>query len=162
MRVKFKNEKKISPSALLQKLENIVIKKKDGRISFEAFGYEEVKWIYLSLIDFGDIYSSDIKKQLLNRTFRKVAELNKYDKSTFLDVLNQEVAAHRKKPIKSYYLLSSISVKELPIKSIKIGNCNIKIYGHKFPRKFQKARTDLFNNLSSILNYFTINEIRIQ
>ena len=139
MKAKFKYAKRINSKVLLEKLRSIT-NKEGNQIKFDAFAYEELQWIFISVIDFGSIYSAETRRSILGKAFRKIGLNEKYDEQNFFEILNKEIIEHNKKEEKQYYFLASLSIKKIPIRKTKIGSCVITVTGKNYPKKFVKHR----------------------
>ncbi|WP_346236837.1 hypothetical protein ABDK00_013660 [Niabella insulamsoli] len=137
MTVKIKYEKKQNLSLLLQKLSEISILQ-DGKVTYTAFEHRNLQWLFLSIIDFGNILNQESKKQILEKVFQKLAHSRKYEKKVFLECLNKEFHHHTAKEKKTFFVLATLSIKYLPFRAINFGRCNIKIHGTSFPTKFNR------------------------
>lgn len=141
--MKFKNEKKIDINILLEKLKSITNINEKGEITYNAFEIEDIKWIFLSLIEFKNNLNFESKKQILSKTFRDLALNNRFEKEYFLKSLIRNFQDHNKKENNTFFLLTSISVTGLSIRTINFKNCIIRIHGKNFPKKFLKNRNNL-------------------
>jgi len=144
MPAKFKAEKSIDTNILFKKLKDISKIDKDNKVTFQGIEYETLEWIFLSLIDFSGLYSIESKKIILYRTFSNLIIENRFDIIFFYESLNNQIKHHNKKQETDYYFLTSLSIKELPVRRITIGDSQILITGKQFPRKFRNHRNNLF------------------
>lgn len=148
MIAKIKNKKNHNLKILLEKLKEITKIGNDNKISFYAFEIEILEWMFLSIIDFGYSLSIESRKSILTKTFRKIALDDNYDSEYFLNQLNTQIRLNNNKEEKTYFLLTSLSVKNLPFRKVNIGNCKIKIHGKQFPEKFRTSRNAIFKSYS--------------
>lgn len=148
MSIKFYSEKKVKIETLLGKLHEIAIVKEDDTVSYTTLHYIELKWTFLSLIDFGQPSLSEFSKgQILGQAV-EIAALEKInDQKSFLNTLNKCLQNHNKPKERDFFLLTSISVESLPIRKIKVGSSEITITGKNFPRKFINSRNRLHDKI---------------
>ena len=157
MIVKIKSEKRHNLKILIEKLEGITLVSKDNKISFQRFLYWELEWLFLSLIDFGVSLSIESKKRILSKTFRQLAIDKNYDQKHFLNLLTEFNKQHNRQKEKTYCMLTTLSIKNLPFRKIDIGKCKIQIHGKNFPKAFREHRNFYFNthNFKLDNNHFT-------
>ncbi len=144
MKAKYINNK-IDIKPVLDKIHSIKKKNEDGRYSYPAFEFEEIKWTLLTNVDFGFDISEHNKLVLIDKAIKEVSVKEIKDKTAFLKSFNEIITNHYKKKDKEYWLLCSLSVNSLPIKKITVNDCEIRITGRKFPTKFRKHRANLYN-----------------
>lgn len=144
MIAKIKNKNNHNLKVLLEKLKEITKIGENNKISFYAFEFDTLEWMFLSIIDFGYSLSIESRKNILTKTFRAIAAENNYDSENFLNQLNTQIKLNNNREEKTYYLLTSLSVKNLPFRKINIGSCQISVHGKQFPKKFKKSRNKIF------------------
>jgi len=138
--VRIKSENKHNLNILFERLREITIIEPDNRISYHAFEKIDLEWFFLSIIDFGRLLSIESRKQILKRAFDQLAIKGNYEKKYFVDKLNEQLKLHLSQKEKTFYLLTSLSIKKLPFRKINFANCQIYIHGKYFPEKFKKHR----------------------
>ncbi|PSR54608.1 hypothetical protein AHMF7605_14375 [Adhaeribacter arboris] len=156
MKAKLKLENKINIAILLEKLNEISTLNENNTVAFDAFEYEKLEWVFLALLEFQGVYSIEAKKNILQNTFRQLVLKKRFDKEIFYEILSNQIQKHNKQPEKHYYLLTSLSVKELPIRKLTVDNSQIIITGKNFPKKFRSHRNNIRKTHNDNDNYIKI------
>src|SRR5690606_25232148 len=110
--------------------------------SFEAFRYNEIKYVILSHLNTTKNISRKGKEEFVESFLRRFhnEEINEVNFKAFFEEAAQEY--YRKKEV-NYTLLTSLSINYLPYRKIKINNSIVRIHGKKYPKKFSKNRKDV-------------------
>ncbi len=148
MAVKIKSEKRHNLEILLEKLKGITKLGEDNKVSFTSIQFDDLEWIFLSIIDFGNSLCTDSKKTILINTIKQLAISNNYEKHHFLNLLDNQIIEHNRKKEKKYYLLTALSIRNLPFRKINIGKCQIIIHGKHFPIEFRTNRNTIVKSHS--------------
>lgn len=146
MRAKIKYPKRQNMGILLERLESITSVKSDGSLKFSSFEIENLEWLLLSIIEFGDFLSIHSKKRILNDTIKQMSLSSDFSENSFFNNLDQQIQAHNKCKPQPFILLTTLSIANLPFRKIKIGEGIIRIHGKQFPSKFRKPRNEILSN----------------
>ncbi|WP_020527710.1 hypothetical protein [Flexithrix dorotheae] len=142
MVAKIKFEKKQNIEILLNRLRIISSIDDKFNVNYNLFEYEKLFWQFLVILDLGNTLSSDSKKKILNKTFEMIVKNQNFEKTYFINELNQQITKHNLRKIKSFYILTSISITNLPFRKLEVANSTIRIHGKSFPNKFLKYRNE--------------------
>ncbi len=114
----------------------------DKNQSFEAFRYNEIKYVLLSHLHTSKNISRTGREQFIESFLRRFhkEEINETNFNAFFE--ESKTKYFRKKEI-NYTLITSLSIDYLPYRKIKINNSIIRIHGKGFPKKFLKSRKDV-------------------
>ncbi|SNR58374.1 hypothetical protein SAMN04488009_2631 [Maribacter sedimenticola] len=107
--------------------------------SFEAFSYNEIKYVLLSHLHTSKNISRTGREQFIESFLRKFhkEEINEVNFNAFFE--EAKTKYFRKKEV-NYTLITSLSIDYLPFRKIKINRSILRIHGKKFPKKFLKSR----------------------
>ena len=89
-----KHGKKQNLRVLLDKLKGISTIDSANNVKFDTLEIFELKWIFLSIIEFGCSLSIESKNAIISRTLRNIVIANDYDENNFCNYLNNEVINH--------------------------------------------------------------------
>lgn len=147
MKVKIKSENRQNLDVLLDKLKSIATIDENGRLTFCSIKFEDIYWLFLSIIDFGNLLNIDSQRDILTNTFKEIVKKQCFDKESFLNILNDQFTIYNQQEFKTYYLLSTFSIKNLPFRKIKIVDNIIQIHGKQFPKTFRNERKNLLKSI---------------
>lgn len=140
MPITIKSGKKQNISAILKKLKTIAFLE-DERISFtNAFDYEHINWMLLSILDFKVNLSPSSKRKIITSAINEILENNQVDSENLMLKLNSSLNQHLKKKERTFFLLGSISIQNIPLRKIRFKNTIIRIYKSTFPKPFNSNR----------------------
>ncbi len=164
MKIRIKNENKQNIDVLLSKIKDIAKVDENGRLVYHSFGYDDIQWILLSIIDFGNILNVESQKTILTKTIAEVIKNQRFDKLFFIKQLNTELKFYNNKKEQTYFLLITLSIGKLPFRKIKLGDSTITIHGKRFPKIFENERINLLksNNFSDDIISYTKVSIQIK
>ena len=164
MKIRIKNENKQNIDVLLSKIKDIANIDENGRLIYHSFEYDDIQWIFLSIIDFGNILNVESQKTILTRTIAEVIKNQRFDKSFFIKQLNTEIENYNNKKEQTYFLLISLSIEKLPFRKIKLGDSTITIHRKRFPKNFEKERNNLLksNHFSDDIAVYTKVSIQVK
>lgn len=110
--------------------------------TFEAFRYNEIKYIILSHLKSSGNISLQGKEIFIQSFLNRLQndEISVYNFSKYFEEAKKEYFSQKEQ---DYTLLTSLSLDYLPFRKIKINNSIIKITGKKYPRKFENSRQRL-------------------
>lgn len=113
--------------------------------SFEAFSYNEIKYVLLSHLNTPKNISRTGKEEFVESFLRRFhkEEINEVNFKVFFEEAKKKY--YKKKEI-NYTLLTSLSIDYLPYRKIKINRSIVRIHGKKYPKKFLKSRKDVLAN----------------
>ncbi len=111
----------------------------DKNQSFEAFRYNEIKYVLLSHLHTSKNISRTGREQFIESFLRRFykEEINEVNFKTFFE--EAKTKYFRKKEV-NYTLITSLSIDYLPYRKIKINSSTVRIHGKKFPKKFLQSR----------------------
>lgn len=155
MKVRIKSEKNQNLDVLLDKLNTISTLEKKDIVNY--FEHMELEWNFLSIIDFGSSYSIESKKRILGNTFKILVKNNRFEKNYFLEQIEIQINHHNRKNEETYFLLTTLSISNLPFRKIILGESIIHIHGKQFPKDFMNHRSTFFksNNIKPENKNFT-------
>lgn len=147
MSIKIKSEKRQNIQVILDKLKDVDTYE-NGGISFHgAFEFTHLKWMLLSIIDFGVNLAPSSKDKIASSSLLEIKKNSYYDIDSLKSVLNTNFSEHMKQSKREYFLLGTISATNLPIRKIKYDNSIIVINKKNFGPLFaQKRKTFLQRN----------------
>jgi len=157
-----KHGKKQNLRVLLDKLKGISTIDSANNVKFDTLEIFELKWIFLSIIEFGCSLSIESKNAIISRTLRNIVIANDYDENNFCNYLNNEVINHNTQKERTFVLLTTVSIDNLPFRKIRIGDGTIRIHGAQFPTEFRQVRKDFLNskiNAADNKNYTKVSVI---
>lgn len=135
--MKWKKNQNLKPEIILKKLEELKQVNSDGSVSFSAFEYQNAMAALYSMVDFPKQFISLQNTNILKSAVSRAAKIGILNKDTVLNELKELTKIELSKKENKYSVLTSISMGlPLPIKSIKIGESNIKFYAHVYPKKY--------------------------
>jgi hypothetical protein len=109
------------------------------RKTFEAFRYNEIKFIVLSHLQTSDNISLKGKENFID-SFLNRFHKNEISVDNFLKFFEESKKEYFNKKEQDFTLLTCLSIDYLPFRKIKINNSTIRITGQNYPRKFIKSR----------------------
>ena len=111
--------------------------------SFEAFKYNELKYLLISHLETSKDISLYSRELIIDSVLSKISQdeitIEKFN-SSFREVRN----SYNKRKEENYTVLSSLSIDYLPFRKVQINNSEILIVGKKFPKKFSESRNKLY------------------
>jgi hypothetical protein len=147
MKVRIKSGGKQNLDVLLDKLKSIsTYDEINNRVNYSAFERTELDWIFLSIIDFGSSLSIESKKHILENSFKELVISDKFDKNYFIDQIEIQINKHNRRKEQTFYLLTTLSISNLPFRKVKLGDSVIRIHGKQYPKKFKNHRTNFLKS----------------
>lgn len=143
MAVKIKSSNRQNLDIIFERLKKITRIEKNDMVVYDGIGHFRLEWMLLSIIEFGFSLSPSSQKKILDSSLKEIALKNDHSVDFFITQLNKYLRQHNKKKKKTYQLLASLSIKNLPFRKINLGSSKIIIHGKKFPKPQNKARTEL-------------------
>ncbi|HUU41824.1 MAG TPA: hypothetical protein VMW42_12880 [Desulfatiglandales bacterium] len=141
MPIKWKNKKNLNPDVVLNKIKNIATVQKDGKVSFPGFEYIELMPAIYSMIDFNRKMDWSIKKEIISSGIKNSIRKNIVTREGVIKELNNQLKEINRKKEEIFFFLTTISIKQpLPIKTLDILNCNIRIFLGSYPKKYESRR----------------------
>ncbi|HDY7619986.1 TPA: hypothetical protein RQJ82_002207 [Vibrio vulnificus] len=147
MRVSWKKNKSLKPQIILEKIDSLKVVK-DEQLSFSSFEYHDALVALESMIDFPSITEDLEKPSLVSAAISATAKEAVCTKDAFLKNLNDQIKVALARRENTYYLLTSLSVRNLKLRKIQVQNCTIKFYQSSFPKNFS-GRREIVNKHSS-------------
>lgn len=146
MKIKWKNNKKLKPQIILDKIDEAK-SIKDGKVSYSAFDYHDSYVALFSMLEVPTSIQNDINlERLLSGSLSEVALDGKITKDTFIKKININLQKELSKKEIKYHLLTSISIYgDIPFKSKEIFGARIRFIS-EYPRKFS-SRDKLINDM---------------
>jgi hypothetical protein len=145
MAAKIKYPSKQNIRLLLNELEDIIEIKTEGKITYKGFSVENIIWLLLSIVDFGSFLNIESKKKILNNTFAELAKSSDFSEKMFLNILNQQISIHNSSKFNQFYLLTTLSIKNPPLRKISFNGVTILMHGNNFPKKFRQSRKEILD-----------------
>ncbi len=144
MKIDFK--KNIDVQALFEEISSTVVSFDNEKVTFSPIEYKKNLWLLRSSLVFDKQYSKELMAEILDESIRKAIIQNSLDREKFLEVVESTFNKNYKGKLSTYLLLGSLAINRLPLKSVKVGKCEIKCHGKKFPKKFIESRNDFFTH----------------
>ncbi|MDD9178036.1 MULTISPECIES: hypothetical protein [Aliivibrio] len=144
MKATWKKNKNLKPKVIFEKIDNLktVV---DGKVTFTGFEHRGAKVALETMIDFPSICNDLDKELILTKAFWEAAKSTPIEQNNFIDLINKNIKEALEKRDETYFLLTSLSVEEIGIRSLELNNCVIRFYKSSFPRKF-KGRKELIES----------------
>jgi len=145
MLVKIKSEKKQNIQAILDKLKQIEVYE-DGAIDFLfSFEYEHAMWMLLSILEFKNNLAPSTRKKIIVASFNELLKNRVFERDKLFELIDKNLKSHLRKKQKTFFLLGSLSIKNVPFRRVNIGDCKAKIYKNSFPKPFENQRSEFLD-----------------
>ena len=150
MKAKWKNNKNLKPRVILAKLESIKNVSEDHRLSFPLFEYKTAMAALQNMVLFPDKTNSLNHESLVSTAIDNIAKNTALTESNVITEINSIIKTELATREHKYHMLTSISLKKpYPSKLIKIEDCQIRILGFNYPKKYTGRKT-LINKYNKI------------
>ena len=111
--------------------------------SFDAFHYDEIKYILLSHLETSKEISQAGLEEVIETLLSKFHQ-EEITEDNFNNFFNESIEKYHAKELKHYTLVTSLSIDFVPYRRIKINDSIIKFHGKKFPKKYKDERREVF------------------
>lgn len=142
MRASWKKNKSLNPSIILEKIDSLK-KVVDGNVTFSSFEYHDAKAALESMIDFPNAAKDLDKSLLVTKAIWVVAKAAITEANAFINQINQNIRDELATRENKYFVLTSISVTNIGIRSIRLDDCLFRFYQSKFPTKFNSRKSQI-------------------
>ncbi|MGF1869861.1 hypothetical protein [Photobacterium indicum] len=144
MKAGWKRNKNLKPKVILDKIDSLKTIT-DGKISFSSFEFMEAVVALENMINFPQVAHDLNTSSIISDAVWELAKNEKIECGLFISQVNLNIKKSLAKRDNQYYLLTSISMSDIGIRSIKLNDCIIRFYKSDFPRKF-KGRKSLVDS----------------
>ncbi|HAS6208328.1 TPA: hypothetical protein I7245_21295 [Vibrio vulnificus] len=144
MRACWKNNKSLKPKVILEKIDSLK-KVVDGNVTFSSFEYHDAKAALESMINFPNAAKDLDKSLLVTKAIWEVAKAPITEANAFINQINQNIRDELATRENTYFVLTSISVTNIGIRSIRLDDCLFRFYQSKFPTKFNNRKSQILS-----------------
>jgi len=142
---------KVNFEVIIKKLHEVSKINENGEVLVSAFEAEEITWVILPCLKFNFEISEHNISSLCWEVLKEIVRKKLFTENDFLKIFNEKIKIKYKNKLKEFHLLASLTIDYLPIRKVTISNCEIKIVGKKFPKKYIQSRNkhytqDVFND----------------
>ncbi len=143
MQVKWKKNKNLKPSIILEKINAIKIVGEDNKVSYSAFEYQNARTALQSMVDFPSNLNILDQESIVSSAIDNVAKHHDLDDKKVINEINNVVKTTLANRELKFHILSTISLEPpFTAKHIKIEGCNIRLLDSSYPKKY-KERDEL-------------------
>jgi hypothetical protein len=143
MNIKIKSESANNVEIILNEIKNITYLDQNNKLSYNTFQILQLEWMLQMLINFNKSLSNENQKIILRKSLKQLAIDKDYSKNNLIKQINVNYNNHFRKKENIYILLAAISINNLPIRKLKIGNCILRIHGQQYPKIFRASRNEI-------------------
>lgn len=111
--------------------------------TFEAFKFNEIKYILLSHLKFENNLNLNSKESIISSVLFGFKE-KEFTEKNFIELFDKKIKEYFKKKEIEYTILTSLSIDYLPYRRLIINNSEINIVGKMFPKKYRSSREKLY------------------
>ncbi len=139
MQVKWKKNKKLKPSIILEKINTIKVVDENNRVSYGFFEYQNAITALQSMVDFpSKMYLLD-QESIVSSAIENVAKHHDLDDKRVIREINNVVRATLANRELKYHILSTISLEPpFTAKHITIEDCSIRLLDSSYPKKYKE------------------------
>jgi hypothetical protein len=132
-------KRNLKPQVILNQLAKMTTVDPSGKVSFEGWDYKKIIFALENMVDIKNASRDLDLPSLISASITSSAR-KELDKKVVLDELNSLARQQLATKIKSYRLLTSLSISEsFPLKRLNVGKSEIRFVSD-FPKKYLKSR----------------------
>lgn len=125
--------------SLLDKIHQIKIIE-GQKVSYSSFESEIIKSSLLSQIVFDEKVPSESRRRIITQSIQYAALNNVKSQQDLLDVVKKFVSSYNSLKYKYYYVLTTITIRNLPFRKVNLFGSELRFTGQSFPKEFTKSR----------------------
>lgn len=111
--------------------------------SFEAFKYNEIKYLLISYLETSKDISLYSRELIIDSVLSKISQ-EEITQENFISSFKEVRNSYNKQKEETYTVLSSLSIDYLPFRKVRINKSEITIIGKKFPKEYSSSRDTLY------------------
>lgn len=142
MDVKWKSNKQLKPSIILDKINNIKAVGEDKNVSYSGDSvliYHDAMAALQSMVEFPEATMGLDREYIVSKAVNNIAKDFDLDKSKVINEINSIVKEQLASREYRFHILTSISLgAPYPEKSIEIENCRIRLIASDYPNKYSE------------------------